>query len=168
MQPSEVSRFEEVDVNEIQTFLKACWLDSYTGILPDSAISKVIDRWQSKDAIIRAVQNARLFYAGWKEQGKLLRLVSAGKIDEETIKIYQLYVLPSHQRKGIGTKLMDAATRFFRNSKKIVLEVEEGNEKGLAFYRKYGFSYPKKTLVEVDGDKIPCLLGELELSVTMS
>jgi hypothetical protein len=43
----------------------------------------------------------------------------------------------------------------------VVLEVEEGNQKGIAFYSRYGFSYPRKTVVKVDREEVPCLVGEL-------
>jgi ribosomal protein S18 acetylase RimI-like enzyme len=90
-------------------------------------------------------------------------MVSAGMIDDNTARIFQLYVLPSFQKRGIGSKLMDAAIKHFDRTKKVVLEVEEGNRKGIAFYAKYGFKFPRKTLVKVGNEQIPCLVGELNV-----
>ncbi len=149
------------DVEELRRLLRTCWLDTYTGLLPDSVIQTAITVWQSKESILTGLQNRQAFYSGYFEGGELVGMVSAGKIDENTVRIFQLYVLPSHQRKGIGSKLMDAAIQHFRGAAKVVLDVEEGNKKGISFYRKYGFTYPRKTVVKVAGEEIPCLFGEL-------
>src|SRR5712692_1649580 len=47
--------------------------------------------------------------------------------------------------------------------RKVVLEVEDGNQKGISFYSKYGFTYEGRTVVKIGGEEIPCLLGELHL-----
>ncbi len=149
------------DVEKLTLLPRTCWLDTYTGLLPDSVIQTAITVWQSKESILTGLQNPQAFYSGYFEGGELAGMVSAGRIDENTVKIFQLYVLPSHQRKGIGSKLMDAAIQHFRGVAKVVLEVEEGNKKGISFYKKYGFTYPRKTVVKIAGEEIPCLYGEL-------
>ncbi len=147
------------DLEELRQLLRTCWLDTYTGLLSDSVIQTAITVWQSEETILRGLRNPRAFYSGCFEDGKLVGMVSAGKTDENAVRIFQLYVLPSHQRKGIGSKLMDVAIKQF-GARKVVLEVEEGNEKGIAFYSKYGFRYPRKTTVKIEGEEIPCLVGE--------
>ncbi len=91
-------------------------------------------------------------------------MVAAGMVDEDTLRISQLYVHPQYQRRGIGDKLMGAAIRHFARAKKVVLEVEEKNPKGVSFYKRYGFAYPRKTMVKIEGYEVPCLVGELRLS----
>ncbi len=151
------------DVEKLRQLLRACWLDTYTGILPDSVIQTALTVWQGKESVLRGLQNPQAFYSGYFEDEELVGMVSAGKIDANTVKIFQLYVLPSHQRKGIGSKLMDAAIKHFEGAGKVVLEVEDGNQKGISFYSKYGFTYASKTVVKIGGEEIPCLLGELHL-----
>jgi len=152
-------------VEELRELLRICWIDTYTGILPDSAIGTAIKEWQSKEALLRGMENPRGYYAGYLVGGVLVGMVSAGKIAPETMKIFQLYVRPGHQRRGIGNELMDGAIGHFASDavRKVVLEVEEGNQKGVSFYRKYGFAYPGKTVIKIDGNEIPCLVGELYL-----
>ena len=151
------------DAEKLRRLLRTCWLDTYKGILPDSVIQTAITVWQSKESLLRGLRNPQAFYSGCFEDRKLVGMVSAGKIDEGTVKIFQLYVLPSHQRRGIGSRLMDAAIRRFRGAGKVVLEVEDGNQKGISFYSKYGFTYEGRTVVKIGGEEIPCLLGELRL-----
>ena len=66
--------------------------------------------------------------------------------------------------KGIPDKAVSPPFAFghFANEK-VVLEVEDGNQKGISFYSKYGFTYEGRTVVKIGGEEIPCLLGELHL-----
>jgi len=160
---SELRQLNTNDADELRRLLRVCWLDTYTGLLPDSAIQAAITTWQSREAILRGLQNPQTYYAGYFDEGTLAGMVSAGMVDAQTLRIYQLYVLPSNQRRGIGSKLMEAAIKHFRGAKKVVLEVEDGNAKGISFYRKYGFSFLGRSVVEIGRERIPCLVGELNL-----
>jgi hypothetical protein len=98
----ELRRLVASDVGDLRDLLRTCWLDTYTGLLPDSVIQTVIAVWHSKENLFTGLRNPRAFYSGYFEDGKLVGMVSAGKIDENTLRVFQLYVLPPHQRKGIG------------------------------------------------------------------
>ena len=163
---SDIRSLALADVDELRQLLRECWLDTYTGILPESVIRTAIDSWQSRESLLRRLGSPRAYFAGYIVDGKLVGMVSAGRVDQDALKIYQLYVHPNHQRMGIGRLLMDAAIEHFVGVGKVVLEVEEGNRKGILFYKKYGFDYPSKTRVKVDGDEIPCLVGELQIKRT--
>src|SRR5438093_7738901 len=126
------------DAEKLRRLLRTCWLDTYKGILPDSVIQTAITVWQSKESLLRGLQNPQAFYSGCFEDGKLVGMVSAGKIDEGTVKIFQLYVLPSHQRRGSGSTHMDAAMRRLSCAGKGVLEVQDGNKKRIHITAKYG------------------------------
>lgn len=151
------------DVEALRELLRICWLDTYSGILAEEVIQAAIHEWHGKENLMRGIKNPRAYYAGYRQRGALLGMVSAGMTDVTTLRIFQLYVHPNHQRKGIGHKLMDAAFYHFAEAKVAVLDVEEGNPKGTAFYRRYGFTYPRKTIVKVGDHEIPCLVGELHL-----
>ena len=51
-------------------------------------------------------------------------------------------LLPSCQRQGTGTKLMDCLTSHLKDKgiPAVMLSVDSSNEKGMIFYKKYGFS----------------------------
>ncbi len=153
------------DVEELRELLRVCWIDTYTGILPDATIGTAIKEWQSRENLLRGLENPRGYYAGYFEDGILVGMVSAGMTGPDTLKIFQLYVRPGHQRKGIGKELMDRAIGNFASGavKKATLEVEKENRKGVSFYQKYGFAFLSETVVKVGADEILCLVGELSL-----
>jgi ribosomal protein S18 acetylase RimI-like enzyme len=158
-------RLSAGDVEDLRDLLRICWIDTYTGILPEAVIDTAIQEWQSKKSLLGGLVNPRGYYAGYFVGGVLVGMVSGGKIAPDTVKIFQLYVRPGNQRKGIGKELMDGAIKHFASDavRKVVLDVEKGNRKGVSFYKKYGFAYPRETAIKVGGDEIPCLVGELLL-----
>jgi len=50
-------------------------------------------------------------------------------------------IMPEYQRMGLGTQLMDTLTAHLRAKgiPGVMLGVGSGNEKGISFYKKYGF-----------------------------
>lgn len=161
---SEVARLQTGHVDALRELLRICWLDTYTGILSNDLIRVAAERWHSRESLLRGLSNPRAYYGGLFEAGALRGMVAAAMADDITLGISQLYVHPSQQRKGVGRRLMDAAIDHFPGATKVVLEVEEENSKGVAFYKKYGFSYPRKTTLEVGDFEIPCLVGEMEIT----
>lgn len=160
----EIARLGLDALEPLRELLRICWTDTYKGILPDAVITTAIETWQSKDAVSSGLSNPNSYYAGYFENGALRGMVAARMVDDTTLRIAQLYVHPEHQRKGIGRKLMDATIGHFDRAVTVTLEVEEGNPRGVAFYRKYGFDYSSKTMVKVGVYEIPCLVGMLRLT----
>ena len=50
-------------------------------------------------------------------------------------KLQTMYVLPSHQRQGVGTKLWHAAQQHFDPAKGVKVEVAEYNVAAISFYK---------------------------------
>lgn len=59
---------------------------------------------------------------------------------------FHIGILPEYQRMGIGHKLLDTLLSHLDNKgvKGVMLTVNSENKKGIAFYRKYGFSLIEK------------------------
>ena len=135
IQPAEVG-----EVQEIKQVLSETWIDTYGPFLPLEVIRKVTSLWHSPETLSAEIKNERVFFNVAKnEQGEIIGLLTAGRPSEEVIYIARLYVLPGHQRQGIGARLMEACIAAFPGTETLRLEVEEQNEKGLSFYRKQGF-----------------------------
>ncbi|MEM0116841.1 MAG: N-acetyltransferase [Conexivisphaerales archaeon] len=159
-----IRKFAEQDVAEIRYLLRTCWTDTYAGIIPDEIIRKVVASWHSEGNIKAQLKDdsPSLFYRGYFIDNKLVGLISARK-EGSSVTVYQLYVLPEYQRRGIGKRLMDELVAYYGLPIRITLDVEEKNEKGVSFYRKYGFSFSGRTEVKIDDYGIPCFRAEMEL-----
>src|SRR5260370_40990631 len=94
-------RLSAGDVEDLRDLLRICWIDTYTGILPEPVIDTAIQEWQSKKSLLGGILNPRGYYAGCFVGGGLVGMVSAGRIARETVKICQLSVHPGRQREGV-------------------------------------------------------------------
>jgi len=103
-----------------------------------------------------------VLFAGYREDGRLLGMVRAAKVEDDNVRIFQLYVLPANQRRGIGTKLMDYSTAYFPGATRFVLDVAKGNERGISFYEKYGFKFLGASTLKIEKEEIQNLEGSLE------
>jgi ribosomal protein S18 acetylase RimI-like enzyme len=160
---SEVVRLNENDAELVHELLKTTWRDTYAGIFPDSVILNAEAVWHSTETLRRQMRNGDILFAGYKEGEKLLGMARGAMVDGDTARIFQLYVLPSSQRRGIGTKLMDYARVSFPSAKRWVLDVAKGNEKGISFYGRYGFKFPRESTLRLGESEIQQLEGELDL-----
>lgn len=92
-------------------------------------------------------QNERLVYVA-QSQGSVVgylvlqRAAHAAVAARNPIQLWQLYVAPAFHGSGVAMQLMSAAFTYARNQTHDViwLGVSEHNARGLAFYRKQGFT----------------------------
>ncbi|MDE0141366.1 MAG: GNAT family N-acetyltransferase [Caldilineaceae bacterium] len=140
------------EVQEIKQVLSETWIDTYSSFLPVEVIHKITSLWHSPATLAAEIENERvLFNVAKNEQGEIIGLLTANRPSDEVIYIARLYVLPGHQRQGIGGKLLDACVQAFPGAEILRLEVEEQNEKGLLFYLKQGFRKRSRKEEELEG-----------------
>ena len=156
VQPAEVD-----EVQAIKKVLSETWIDTYGPFLPVEVIQKVTSLWHSLETLATEIENERVFFHVAKnEHGAIVGLLTAGQPSDDIVNIGRLYVLPGHQRQGIGGKLLEACADAFPGAHILRLEVEAQNEKGLAFYRKQGFREISRKEEELEG--ISLMVVEME------
>ena len=140
------------EVQEIKQVLSETWIDTYSSFLPLEVIYKITTLWHSPEGLAAEIEDERVCFSVAKdEHGAILGLVTAGRPSGDILCIGRLYVLPGHQRQGIGSKLLEACTAAFPGVRTLRLEVETQNEKGLSFYRKQGFRESSRKVEELEG-----------------
>jgi ribosomal protein S18 acetylase RimI-like enzyme len=162
MSMHEIVRLDETYAEEVHEVLKTTWWDTYRGLFPDSTILEAERTWHSVETLRRQMKSKAVLFAGYREGGKILGLARAAMADEETIRLYQLYVLPAEQGRGIGRALMEYTRGSFPNAKRIVLSVAKGNGRAIAFYERYGFTFLRESSLKLGDFEIRELEGSLE------
>ncbi len=158
IQPAEVD-----EVQEIKQVLSETWINTYRSFLPVEVIRKITSLWHSPESLAAEIEDPRFFFHVAKsEHGAILGLMTAGQPGNSVIYIGRLYVLPGHQRQGIGGKLLDACVAAFPDAQVFRLDVEEKNENGLAFYRKQGFRESSRREEEIEGVSLTIVEMEKE------
>lgn len=152
------------EVQKIKQVLSDTWIDTYSSFLPVEVIHKITTLWHSPEGLAAEIEDERVCFSVAKdEHGAILGLVTAGRPTDEVVYIGRLYVLPGHQRQGIGGKLLDACVTFFSGFQVLRLDVEAQNEKGMAFYRKQGFRETSRKVQEIEGISLEVVEMECEI-----
>jgi GNAT superfamily N-acetyltransferase len=98
------------------------------------------DRWKepymSAQELKEEIQSGIQFY-GYTENGTLVGVMGIQPVNDVTL-IRHAYTLTSHQRKGIGEKLLTHLLILARNGK-ILVGTWENAPGAIKFYQKHGF-----------------------------
>lgn len=131
---------EAADVARVQV---ATWRAAYAGLVSGAVLDRLsvpaaASRWSER----LGQPGHRLWVAG---RGEVAGFVSAGPArddDGPDGEVYALYVLPDHQRGGLGRALLATAARWLRDEAAygdLALWVLAANAAGRAFYAATGW-----------------------------
>jgi ribosomal protein S18 acetylase RimI-like enzyme len=155
----------ERDLEAIRALLVETWHATYDGIYGAAKVTEITDDWHSIASLRRRLSrpNSEFLVA---DDGKRIGGMSFAEADEagSTVTLKQLYVLPAFQGRGIGSMLLDEVIESFAEAKLMRLEVEEANDKAIAFYVAQGFARTGRTANCGDQSSgIPALVYEMPL-----
>lgn len=132
-----VRRARQADAEAVREVGLNTWPSTYGPSAGDAYVAYGLEKWWSIEATRRAIAQSQVFVAELDHQ--VVGVVSLGTRDETPV-IWRMYVLPDHQKEGVGSALMDAVLGALpRGATRLVLEYVAGNEPAAAFYRRYGF-----------------------------
>ena len=131
---TEEPRIRPVDANHIGELIR---IGDETRLSPWSAQSYIEELKNPSSIMLRLVadDNSILGFV----VGRLVIGISTGSQDAE---IYNIAVIPTHQRKGCGQMLFDAFAGLCdeKDVENIWLEVRESNTPAIRFYERNGFT----------------------------
>lgn len=86
-----------------------------------------------------------------RELGQPVGYVALGRAEGEAIVVEQLFVAPSHERRGIGHKLLAYAEGYAiaERARTLQIVVEEDNQAARSFYQREGFVPREPELYEL-------------------
>lgn len=138
-----IRSIEEKDYKEKGYVHYKSWIETYTGLMDASFLSKhTLDKCVQmaiKYPEHNIVAEVDQHIVGFATYGK------ARDEDEETGEIIAIYVLKAYQRKGIGKALMDECLLRLSAFHKIIVWVLSTNQPSIDWYERYGFIKDGKT-----------------------
>jgi len=139
----EVRRAELSEVDAVRYIGVTTWPVAYAGLASDEFITNGVAQWWSPEVVEFGIRNGITLVAAEGEQ--LVGIVGLGREGDFWV-MWKLYVLPDHQRKGVGKALLDAAVKALpEGTPELLLDVLVGNEQAIGFYRANGFGEARKT-----------------------
>lgn len=89
---------------------RTTWHATSAGIIPDEIQDRILDAWYDVDRIARqAAEGQVTFLVAVDPGGAVIGYARAGHRNESgDAELYAIYVLPDHQGKGVGARLLRA------------------------------------------------------------
>jgi len=132
---------------------------AYKGVIPQDCYH---EPYMSLEELRREMSEMTVF--GYQEEGKLLAVAGYQPVRDVTL-VRHIYVLPEHQRKGIGSELLSHLTRI-ATGQQILVGTWEAAAWAIRFYEKHGFKLlPNKNELLRRYWKIPD--RQIELSIAL-
>lgn len=137
------------DAPAIAGVARITWAETYRGIIPDEIQRAVLPQWYAEDRLARAAANpASAFFVAEGEPGQVIGFAQAGRREATgDAELWRIYVLPDHQRKGIGRGLLEACVESLRAGgpvARLFVQVEAENQIGRRAYEALGFEYVRE------------------------
>jgi ribosomal protein S18 acetylase RimI-like enzyme len=127
------------------------WRTTYEPIAGPEFVEMGLAKWWTGDALIPGIRVGRTLVAD--DDGTVVGMASYGSQDDQLV-LWKLYVLPSHQGRGLGRRLLDEVIARARELGRTELHVShiEGNEQAGRFYERNGFRHTHR---EAGGSGLP-------------
>ncbi len=150
------------DLPAIRDVLVETWHATYDGIYGAARVTEITNDWHSLGSLRAQLDKPDAEFVVADDGVAIAGMAFAGAgADGKTVTLSQLYVRPGRQGQGIGGLLLDEIEARFPKAETVRLEVEEKNEKAVAFYLAQGFSLVGRTAnCGKDQSGIPAVIYE--------
>jgi GNAT superfamily N-acetyltransferase len=127
------------------------WRATYEPIAGPEFVEMGLAKWWTGDAVIPGIRVGRTLVAD--DAGTVVGMASYGSQDDELV-LWKLYVLPAHQGRGLGRRLLDEVVERASRLGHAQLHVSyiEGNDQAGRFYQRNGFRHTHR---EAGGSGLP-------------
>jgi len=132
------------DLPAVSALLGVTWHATYGRLYGAEKVAAIIAAWHSVAALQRRLDrpNSEFLLA---DDGKSLLGMAFATASGRLVTLHQLYVLPDHQGRSIGTQLLEEVLESFFDAERIRLEVDPGNPGAIDFYKRHGFAETGRT-----------------------
>ncbi|MEF2072391.1 GNAT family N-acetyltransferase [Consotaella aegiceratis] len=127
------------DLEAVRSLLRETWHATYDAIYGAETVERLTGEWHSIEAMKGRLARPRASFLLAEDESGLAGMAFAALEEEGILTLYQLYVRPDAQRRGIGSRLLRAVHQAFGGHSRVRVEVEPANRGAVRFYEKHGF-----------------------------
>ena len=131
----------ERDLASVSALLAETWHATYDALYGADKVREITARWHSVPALKARLERKDSEFVV-ADNGRELAGMGYAAMSRERPKtaiLHQLYVLPRHQRQGIGRDMFAEIETCFPDASAMLLEVDPRNDAAVAFYLAHGF-----------------------------
>jgi ribosomal protein S18 acetylase RimI-like enzyme len=137
-----------VDIQQVRQILVETWHDTYDAIIGHDRVAEITGQWHAPELLAKQLQSPGTSFLVAAHESELVGHAFANSPQPPIVLLLRLYVLPRWQRRGIGSRLLDAVIQAYPGSTALRLSVEADNLKGVSFYRTHGFQLRREQVEE--------------------
>lgn len=136
------------DIEAVRTLLRETWHQVYDPILGPESVAEIIARWHAPALLAAQIDQPHASFLVACEGERVVAHAFAYLQPSATLVVSRLYVSPTHQRRGIGQRLLAAVQARHAGAAKLRLFTAAENPRAVAFYRREGFDVVAEAIEE--------------------
>jgi ribosomal protein S18 acetylase RimI-like enzyme len=136
---TQIRPMTEHDVPAVSRLMGDSWLRTYGPILGEDTAVRISGEHHSPDRLTADLANTdRMSFVAGRPDGSIVGYAMA-ELKDGDVKLERLHVDKSEFGSGLAVDMLHAVLAAHAGMPSISLEVLDGNDRALAFYRKHGF-----------------------------
>jgi len=142
----------EGDIPLLCDLARRIWRECYPGIITPEQIEFMLG-WMYSEGEIRRQLVAGVPWEIAELDGEPVGYSSWQREEDGRVKISKLYVLPQHQRRGLGRLMLERICEQARGlgAHEVWLQVNKRNERAIGAYLKAGFHIAREAVFDIGG-----------------
>jgi ribosomal protein S18 acetylase RimI-like enzyme len=138
----------EHNLAAVNRLLVEAWHDTYDSLLGAEKVTQITTTWHAIAKLAEQIAAPDSSFLVAEERGSIIGHAVGHVRPHHEMMLARLYVLPAHQRRGIGARLLNELVARQPGCKRIVADVEPDNVKAVSFYRRHGFVVESESSIE--------------------
>ena len=138
----------EHDLIAVNRLLVETWHDTYDALLGVEKVTQITTAWHAIAKLAEQVVAPDSSFLVAEESGSIIGHAVGHVRPPREMMLARLYVLPAHQRRGVGVRLLSELVARQPGCARIVADVEPDNVKAVSFYRRQGFIVESESAIE--------------------
>ena len=143
---------------------RTTWDHAYREIIPEEVRTEFVDKAYSQASLERRMGEGVFLVA--VADGKVVGFANFHPVSPDEVELAAIYVLPEVQKRGIGTRLLEAGLDRFPPAAKVTLRVERENAPARRFYERKGFAASRHLTEHLFGHEMHEVEMTLEIGKT--
>ncbi|MER8705502.1 GNAT family N-acetyltransferase [Mesorhizobium sp. M1088] len=137
---TQIRTMTEQDVPAVSRLLGGSWRHTYSPILGAETTARLSDDKHAPERLTEELgDDSKMSFVAERPDGSLAGYAMAAMDDKGEVMLERLHIDKSEYGTGLAADLLHAVLAAHAGIPSIALEVTEGNDRAIAFYRKHGF-----------------------------
>lgn len=144
---TQIRAMTEQDVMAVSRLLGQSWRQTYSPIMGAEATARISDVHHAPERIAAELADANsMAFVAERADGAIVGYAMADMDKTGDVMLERLHIDPSEYGSGLAADMLHAVLAAHAGIASIALEVLEGNDRAMAFYRKHGFELVERRL----------------------